>query len=151
MAEARKFNPVASVTGPIYLLLFPIPIALFLAALITDVVYSSNSVIMWAHFSSWLIAAGLVLGLLPVIASLVELIASHALRSTVLGWGHIFLFWATMIIELFNMLIHTRDGWTSVVPTGLILSIIACIVGLAAVATLFFVPLSWTSRREAHS
>ena len=32
------------------------------------------------------------------------------------------------IIELFNAFVHSRDGWTSVVPTGLTLSIISVIL-----------------------
>jgi uncharacterized membrane protein len=53
-----------------------------------------------------------------------------------------------MIVELFNSLVHTVDGWTAVVPTGLILSIIGSILSVLAVATLFFVPVAWVPARE---
>jgi uncharacterized membrane protein len=150
MAEIveRTTSPVAAVTGPVYLLLFPIPVVCFIGALLTDLTYASNAVIQWLAFSVWLIAAGLVFGAFAVIASLVELIAAEPLRSNIVGWGHIFLFWAAMIVELFNALVHSIDGWTAVVPTGLILSIIGSILAVLAVATLFFVPVAWVPARE---
>jgi uncharacterized membrane protein len=33
-----------------------------------------------------------------------------------------------LILAIFNVLIHTRDAWTSVVPTGLILSIVTVLI-----------------------
>jgi hypothetical protein len=49
---------------------------------------------------------------------------------------------------LFNAFVHTIDGWTAVVPTGMILSIIGAIFALAAVGTLFRVPVAWVKHRE---
>jgi len=147
IAEPTR-SPVAAVTGPVYLLLFPIPVVCFLGALITDLVYSSDAVLQWLFFSEWLIAAGLVVGLLAALAALVELIAAEPLRSNIVGWGHVFLFYAALIVELFNALVHSVDGWTAVVPTGLILSIVGSILALAAVATVFLVPVTWVPARE---
>lgn len=150
MAEfvQKKTSPVATVTGPLYLLLFPIPVVCFVGALLTDIVYSGDAVIEWLNFSEWLIAAGLALGAFAALASLVELIAAAPLRTSILGWGHIFLFWAAMVVELFNSLVHSVDGWTAVVPTGLILSVIGSLLAVAAVTTLFFVPVAWVPARE---
>jgi uncharacterized membrane protein len=33
-----------------------------------------------------------------------------------------------LVLAFFNVLIHTRDAWTSVVPTGLILSIVTVLI-----------------------
>ena len=142
----ERVGPVASVTGSIYLLFFPIPIVCFLGALITDAVYSRSAQLMWLHFSQWLLAAGLLFGLLAAIALLVEFIASAAIRDRS-GWSHLILFYAALIVELFNALIHTRDGFTAVVPIGLTISVIGSILGLAAVATSFFIPVRG-ARRE---
>ena len=149
MAEIvpERVGPVASVSGPIYLLLFPIPIVCFLGALITDVVYSRSAQLMWLNFSQWLIAAGLLFGLLAAIALLVEFIASAATRIRI-GWAHLILFYAALIVELCNALTHSRDGFTAVVPMGLTLSVIGAVLALAAVATLFFMPVPWGTRRE---
>jgi uncharacterized membrane protein YcgQ (UPF0703/DUF1980 family) len=58
------------------------------------------------------------------------------------------LFYAALVVELINALIHTIDGWTAVVPTGMTLSVIGALLALAAVATLFRVPVTWVARRE---
>ena len=146
--DRRDVRPLSIADRSITGILLAIPVVCFIGALLTDLTYASNAVIQWLAFSEWLIAAGLVFGAFAVIASLVELIAAEPLRSNIVGWGHIFLFWAAMIVELFNALVHSIDGWTAVVPTGLILSIIGSILAVLAVATLFFVPVAWVPARE---
>ena len=139
---------VARVIGPIYLLLFPIPVVCFIAALVTDIAYAKSAYMMWLNFSEWLIPAGLLFGVLAAIALIVEFFASRAIR-TGRGWAHLVLFIAALIVELFNAFVHTRDGWTAVVPTGMTLSVIGVILALAAVATLFMVPVTWVVHRQA--
>ena len=46
--------------------------ALLIAAAFTDAMYVSNSLMQWANFSAWLIAAGLVLALLATIMLLID-------------------------------------------------------------------------------
>jgi uncharacterized membrane protein len=36
------------------------------------------------------------------------------------------------VVEVFNSLVHARDGWTAVVPAGLTLSAIATVLSLVA-------------------
>jgi uncharacterized membrane protein len=33
-----------------------------------------------------------------------------------------------LVLAFFNNLVHTRDAWTSVVPTGLILSLVTVLI-----------------------
>jgi len=150
MAEivAHRERPVASVTRTIYLLLFPIPIVCFLGALVTDIAYSASAFLMWLHFSEWLIAVGLAFGALAALVLLIEFFASRAIRAGALGWSHLVLFYAALIVELFNAFVHTADGWTAVVPTGMILSVIGAILALAAVGSLFLVPVTRVEHRE---
>jgi uncharacterized membrane protein len=146
---AHPEGPVASVTGVIYLLLFPITIVCFVAALVTDIVYSASAFPMWLHFSQWLIAAGFAFGVLAALALVIEFFASDVIRAGAFGWAHLVLFYAALIVELFNAFVHTIDGWTAVVPTGMILSVIGAILALAAVGTLFRVPVARVKHREA--
>jgi uncharacterized membrane protein len=150
MAEpvTRRESGVARVAAPIYLLLFPIPVVLFVAALLTDIAYAKSANIMWLNFSEWLIAAGLAFGVLAAIVLIVEFAASRAIRAGTVGWAHLVLFFLALVVELFSMFIHTRDGWTAVVPTGMMLSILGTLLALAAVATLFTVPVTWVVHRH---
>lgn len=140
---------VASVAALIYLLLFPIPVVCFLAALITDIAYSASAFLMWLHFSQWLIAAGLAFGAIAALMLAIEFFVSRAIRAGAFGWTHLVLFYATLVVQLFNAFFHTVDGWTAVVPSGMALSIIGAILALAAVAALFFIPVTWVSHRHA--
>jgi len=150
MAEVytRNESGVASATAPIYLLLFPIPVVCFVGALATDVAYSATAYLMWLHFSEWLIAAGLAFGALAALALLIEFLASPVIRRGGLGWAHLVLFYGALVVEVINALVHTIDGWTAVVPTGMTLSIVGAVLAVAAAGTLFRVPVTWVARRE---
>ena len=150
MAEVHvhRQSGVARVAAPIYLLLFPIPVVCFLGALATDLAYSASAYLMWLHFSEWLIAAGLAFGALAALALFVEFLARPAIRRGGLGWAHLVLFYGALVVELINALIHTIDGWTAVVPTGMTLSIVGAVLALAAAGALFRVPVIRVAHRE---
>ncbi len=103
--------------------------ALLMAALFTDYMYYSNSLIQWSNFSEWLIAGGLVLALIALIFLLVDFGLG---RAGAISWLDFLLVGAAALLSVFNVLVHTRDGWTSVVPTGITLSAIVTILLLVA-------------------
>jgi uncharacterized membrane protein len=112
---------------PVSSLLLPIPILCFIGGLLTDLAYQrSGGNLLWVNFSSWLIAAGLVLGALAGLFLLID-----AARGTV-GWLAFILLLAAWVVEFVNSLVHARDGWTAVVPLGLTLSVIAVVLVLIA-------------------
>ncbi len=120
----------------IYSFLFPVPVVCFVGALVTDIAYASSAYLMWLHFSQWLIAAGIAFGIIAGIVLLIELISSRAIRGAPGGWAHVALFYAGLVVEIFDAFEHTADGWTAVVPTGLILSAIGAFLMLVAGVTL---------------
>lgn len=99
--------------------------ALLMAALFTDYMYSSNALMQWANFSAWLIAGGLVLALIAAIILLVEVALG---RAGAIRWLDFILLAGAAVLSIVNVFVHTRDAWTSVVPTGLTLSIIVAIL-----------------------
>ena len=111
---------------PILSLLLPIPIVCFVGALLTDLSYvNSGGNLLWVNFSSWLITAGLVFGGIAIVVLIVD-----GVRGSV-SWLPFLLVGAAWVLEFLNALIHARDGWTAVVPTGMILSIIGVLLILA--------------------
>lgn len=102
---------------------------LLMAALFTDYMDSCNSLIQWSNFSAWLIAGGLVFALVAVIFLLIDFALG---RAGPISWLDFILVGAAAIISLFNVLVHTRDAWTSVMPTGITLSVIVTILLLVA-------------------
>jgi uncharacterized membrane protein len=105
--------------------------ALLMAALFTDFMYSSNSLMQWANFSAWLITGGLILALISAIVLIIDFALGQAGPIRWLDFG---LLAVAAVLSIVNVFIHTRDAWTSVVPSGITISAIVTI--LLAVAGL---------------
>ena len=50
------------------------------------------------------------------------------IRAQPAAWAHLAGNLLMLVLAFFNALIHQRDGWTSVVPVGLSLSIIVVLI-----------------------
>jgi len=126
--EERPVATARIATHPIHPMLVPIPIVCFIGALITDITYAVSAEMMWANFSAWLLLAGLIFGVLAAIAGLIDVLGNRLVRTQWPVWPHLIGNLAVLVLAFFNVLIHTRDAWTSVVPTGLILSIVTVLI-----------------------
>ncbi|WP_214475585.1 DUF2231 domain-containing protein [Mesorhizobium sp. dw_380] len=124
---------------PMYRTPMAVANACFIGTLLTDLTYWRTAEMMWADFSAWLLFAGLVVGVLAVIAALFDLFSRR--MSGARRWPYLFGSLVVLVISFFNALVHSRDAWTSVVPTGLILSAAAVIV------ILLTGPLGWSASR----
>lgn len=128
---------------PLHALLGAMPAAYFLLAFLIDITYVRSAYYIWPFFSIWLITAGLVTGALAVLIGLTEwLIRRREIARRGLRWHGIIAIVA-LILGLFNAFIHSRDGWTSVVPEGIILS------GVTALLMIVAAFLGAASRRTA--
>jgi uncharacterized membrane protein len=134
-AGVRTFHPM----------LVPFPVAYFTAALVTDLAYWRTAEVMWERFSVWLIAGGLVMAALVAITAVIDL--AFARQKPV--WVPALIYLSAMLLSLLNVFVHSRDGYTAVVPTGLTLS--ACVV---VILLIYMVTGGWTlttPRRGARS
>src|SRR3954453_9733060 len=102
---------------------------LLMAALFTDFMYSSNGLMQWSNFSAWLIAGGLVLALVSAIILVAEVAFG---RAGTIRWLDFVLLAVAVVLSIVNVLVHTRDAWTSVVPAGITLSAIVTVLLLVA-------------------
>jgi uncharacterized membrane protein len=103
--------------------------ALLMAALFSDYMYYSNALIQWSNFSAWLILGGLILALVAGIFLVIDVILG---RTGPIKWPDFTLLAVAAALSIVNELIHTRDAWTTVVPTGITLSVIVSILLLIA-------------------
>jgi uncharacterized membrane protein len=125
--------------------LVPFPVAYFTAALATDLAYWRTAEVMWERFSVWLIAGGLVMAALVALAAVSDLVFARQKPA----WFRALSYTSAMLLSLLNVFVHSRDGYTAVVPTGLTLSAI-----VVAILLLSTVPKGWTlttRRRGARS
>ena len=127
--EPPVLRPTAQVARhPIHPMLIPIPIVCFVGALVTDIVYALTAEMMYADFSAWFLLVGFVFGVLAAIAGLIDFLGNRLIRQQAPAWPHLIGNLAVLVLAFFNNLIHTRDAWTSVMPVGLILSVITVII-----------------------
>ncbi|MBZ9765211.1 DUF2231 domain-containing protein [Mesorhizobium sp. CA6] len=124
-------NPqsTASIAGhPIHPMLVTIPIACFVGTLFTDIAYWRTAEMTWANFSAWLLTVGVIVAILAAIAGLTDFLGDRRIRAQPTAWLHMGGNLVVLVLSFFNMLVHTRDAWTSVVPTGLILSALVVVI-----------------------
>lgn len=119
---------------PTHALLVPFPIVCFTGTLLTDLAYWRTAEMMWADFSAWLLTFGLVFGVLAALAGLLDFFTDRLVRHRSRGWLHMIGNIVVLGLSVLNAFIHSRDAWTSVVPTGLSLS--AAVVLLMIVTAL---------------
>jgi uncharacterized membrane protein len=123
---------------PIHPMLVPFPIAYFTGAFVTDLVYWQTAGVMWETFSVWLITAGLTMAGFAAIAFVIDVVGGKQIST--LGWPHVAGYALAVLLSLINVFVHSRDGYTAVVPTGLMLS------GLVVVILQFTSWVGWALR-----
>ena len=117
-------NPDYVRRRPIFPGLMTFPASCFLLTLIFDIAYAQTANMMWESTSIWLLTIGLIAGALFVVIGLVEAFGLGRWPTMILRIGYAI----ALILSIFNAFIHSRDGYTSVVPTGLTLSVIVALV-----------------------
>ena len=100
--------------------------AYFIGAFVTDLVYWQTPDVVWERFSIWLITAGLIVAGLAIIAYAIDLAASRQIDRP--AWPRVVGYALAVVLSLLNALVHSRDGYTAVVPSGLMLSGLVVVV-----------------------
>src|SRR3979490_1227096 len=111
---------------PIHRMFVSFSAAYFAGALVTDLVYWQMPDVLWERFSIWLIAAGLIMAGLAAIAYVIDLAARRRIDRPAcpraIGYA------IAVLLALTNAFVHSRDGYTAVVPTGMTLSTLVVVV-----------------------
>jgi len=121
--DPRPFRPRLTIGGvPVHAMLVPFPIACFTGALLSDLAYVNSPQVQWANFAQWLLAFGLGFGVLAAVFGLVDFFGTRTPVRPGSGWLHFAGNAVVLGLALVNNFVHSRDGWTGVVPTGITLS-----------------------------
>ncbi|HEY2051865.1 MAG TPA: DUF2231 domain-containing protein [Caulobacteraceae bacterium] len=113
---------------PIHAMLVSVPIVCFGGTLITDIAYSQTYNMQWANFSAWMLAVGLFVSIFVVITGLIDFLGDRRIRALREVWVHGLGNGLALILAIWNAFVHSRDAFTSVVPTGLILSFLTVLI-----------------------
>ena len=136
----RRSNHLAGIR-PIHRILAPFPVAYFVAALATDIAYWRTAEVMWERFSVWLIVGGLVISALVALAALIDL----AFTAQQPAWFRALSYAVAVLLSLLNVFVHSRDGYTAVVPAGV--TLLAIVV---AILLVYSVTAGWTLTDRRH-
>ena len=121
------FRPARRPRGrPIHRMLVSFSAAYFTGALVTDLIYWQMPDVMWERFSIWLITAGLIMAGLATVAYVIDLAARRRIDRP--AWPRAIGYAIAVLLALTNAFVHSRDAYTAVVPTGLMLSALVVIV-----------------------
>lgn len=118
---------------PLHSLLLAFPVALFPAAVLTDIAFLKTSEVQWTNFSAWLISGALVFGGLVGLWAVINLaLAARKRRTTPAGILYVAILALMWGLGLVNAFKHSQDGWSSVGTLGLTLSILTALLALVA-------------------
>lgn len=118
---------------PVYATLVQFPAVCFVGTLVTDIAYWRTAIFIWETFSIWLLTAGCIMAGFAGIAGLLTWVRQRHVRTLRFAGLHVVASLAALILSIVNAFVHSRDGYTAVVPQGLTLS--AVVVLLMALAT----------------
>jgi uncharacterized membrane protein len=120
---------------PIHPMLMPFPLVLLSVPLLTDITYLITGDGFWALASRWLVAAGLVTGVIAAVPGLIDFSTIRRARAHLAGWMHLAGNVAVLGLALVSTLLRWGDPAGAVLPSGVILS--AVIAGLLVVTSWF--------------
>lgn len=116
--------------SPMHAGLIPLGAGLLFAALATDVAYLRTVSTQWETFSVWLITGGLVVAFVAALALVADLLTGRTRHISPLKFVVLV---SAVVTAVVNVLVHSRDGYTAVVPTGIGLSVVtAMLLAVAA-------------------
>ena len=123
--------PVRNAWHGAFRFLLSFPIAGFCGALVTDIVYTQTANVLWVNFSAWLLAVGLASGVLAALVGVIDLATNRRLPGQRQAWPVALGGLVVLALAFLNNLVHSRDGWSAVMPEGLPLSALTVVVIVA--------------------
>ncbi len=130
IGDASSNSTATPRVRPIQSILVSFSAAYFAGALVTDLAYWQMPDVLWERFSIWLIAAGLVLAGLAAVAYVIDLAGGRQIGRP--AWPSVVGYALAVVLALINAFVHSRDGYTAIVPTGLMLSSLVVVLLLTA-------------------
>jgi uncharacterized membrane protein len=134
-------NPhsTAKVAGhPLHPMIVPFPIAFFVSAFVTDLVYLNGASRGWATASMWLLGAGIAMALLAAVLGFTDFMGDRRVRNLRHAWWHMIGNLIAVVLEAVNVYLRSTQGVeAAIVPAGAALS------GVVVVLLLFNGWMGW--------
>jgi uncharacterized membrane protein len=130
MAEIDNPRSTAKIAGhPLHPMIVPFPIAFFVSALVTDLLYLNTSRPGFADASMWLLGAGVATALLAAILGFTDFFGDHRVRALKQAWLHMAGNLILVALQIANFVVRALDPVKHTVSTPDVgLSVIAVIL-----------------------
>lgn len=117
----------ASIGGhPIHPMLIPFPIVCFIGALVTDIVFLRNGMHGWATASRYLLAVGIVMGLLAAVAGLTDFLGDKRIQGPD-AVKHMLANVTAVVLEILNLFLRLNND-AAIGRVGVYLSAIVVLI-----------------------
>jgi uncharacterized membrane protein len=108
-----ELNPhsTARIAGhPLHPMIIPFPIAFFVSALVTDLVFLNSGRAGFAEASVWLLGAGIAMALLAAVFGFIDFFGDRQVRSLRHAWWHMVGNLTAVVLEAVNLYLRTDRG-----------------------------------------
>jgi len=105
--------------------LIPFPVAFFVATLVCDVVFWRSGSATVAISPMWLLGVGIIMAPLAAVVGLTDVLGDRRIFDLTDAWWHAGGNVLIVLIEVVNWYLRYSGGTSSIIPTGLLLSLIA--------------------------
>jgi uncharacterized membrane protein len=109
-------------------MLIPLPIAGFVATLLTDIALSSTGDEFWYRMGLWLLGVALIFAALAAVAGLVDVLGDVQIRNLNDAWLHAGGNVLAVVLQLLNFYLRYTGGAASARGVGLWLSVIVVLL-----------------------
>lgn len=118
-------STVAIAGHPFHPLIVTFPIAFLVGVAGTDLAYwLTDGDLYWAYTSFWLVAAGLVSGVLAALTGMLDFLRIERVRKRSAGWVHMILNVIALGLTILNLLLRWGDPAKAILPIGLVISVV---------------------------
>jgi uncharacterized membrane protein len=129
--DTRNPGSSANLMGhPLHPILITLPIGLFVAVFLFDVIFWRTGSDAFATGALWLLGAGLLGAAAAAVAGLIDFTGDRRIRDLNDAWQHAIGNVILVLVQLFSFYQRYRYGTSAVVPLGLSLSLIAILIML---------------------
>src|ERR1043166_5717641 len=118
-------NPVSSANlfgHPLHPILITLPIGLFVATFLFDLIYWQTATETWATGALWLLGFGLIGAALAAVAGLVDFVGDARIRNISDAWQHAIGNVIAVLVAVANFYWRYRYGNSAILPAGLLMS-----------------------------
>ena len=123
MSETNPHSTAQVAGHPLHPMIVPFPIAFFVAAFVTDLVFLNGGGSGWAEASMWLLGAGIAMALLAAVLGFTDFMGDRRVRSLRHAWWHMIGNLVAVALEALNLYLRSTQGVeAAVAPTGAVLS-----------------------------